>query len=561
MSEAPADDGYGGRGAQMFPRLTAAQVARLRPYGRERRFAAGATVWSQGQEVIPFYIVLEGRLAVVQPAALSGCGENVITVHDPGQFTGEVNMISGHRSLVDGRAETDCLLLELPRERLLALVQTDAELSEVFLRAFILRRTALIAHDRGDVVLIGSRASADTLRAHEFLTRNGHPHIYLELEGDPAVGAMLACFHLRESDVPIVICRGEKVLKKPTNAEIAECLGLNAPLDPARVRDVVVVGAGPAGLAAAVYAASEGLDALVIEGHAPGGQAGSSSKIENYLGFPTGISGHALAARALVQAEKFGATLHLASEVVAIDCERRPYRLTLSSGATVQARAVVIATGAEYRKPDLPDLARYEGAGVYYGATHLEAQLCGADEVIVVGGGNSAGQAAMFLSRTARHVSVFVRGAGLAESMSRYLVRRIEESPNVTLHTRTQIEALAGDGHLEAVTFREGGAGPVTRPVRHVFLMTGARPNTAWLGGCAALDAKGFVRTGDELGAVGGWPLARRPFLMETSLPGVFAVGDVRAGSVKRVASAVGEGSVCIQLVHRAIAEVAEGER
>lgn len=560
MSDAPADDGVGGRSAQMFPRLTAEQVARLRPFGRERRFAAGAAVFAQAQAEVPFYVVLEGRLAVVQPAAPPARGENVITVHDPGQFTGEVNMLSGHRSLVDGRAETDCALLELPRARLLAVVQTDAELSEVFLRAFILRRTALIAYDRGDVVLIGSRASPDTLRAHGFLTRNGHPHVYLEVEREPNVQAMLECFHVRESDVPILICRGEVVLKRPTNAEIAECLGLNAPLDPDRVRDVVVVGAGPAGLAAAVYAASEGLDALVIEGHAPGGQAGSSSRIENYLGFPTGISGHALAARALVQAEKFGATMHLASEVTAIDCARRPYRLTLSSGATVLARAVVVATGAEYRKPDLPGLARFEGAGVYYGATHLEAQLCGADEVVVVGGGNSAGQAAMFLSRTARRVSVFVRGTGLAESMSRYLVRRIEEAPNVALHTRTQIEALAGDGHLEAVTFREGDGAAVTRPVRHVFLMTGARPNTAWLRGCAALDAGGFVRTGDEAAAE-AWPLARRPFLMETSLPGVFAVGDVRAGSVKRVASAVGEGSVCIQLVHRAIAEAAAGER
>lgn len=553
------DDGLDARRAQMFPQLTDAQMARVAAAATERRVPAGTWVWAQAQAEVDFYVVREGRLAVVQPAQPPHHGEELITEHGPGGFTGEVSLLAGHRSLVAARAETDCVLLEVPRARLLSLVQTDSELSEVFLRAFILRRTALIARHLGDVVLVGSRRSADTLRVREFLTRNGHPHAYLEVESESDVRALLECFHVGEHEVPILICRGERVIKRPTNAEVADCLGLNAPLDPDAVRDVVVVGAGPAGLAAAVYAASEGLDVLVVETHAPGGQAGSSSRIENYLGFPTGISGQDLAARALVQAEKFGARFVVAREGVSLDCARRPYALTLSSGDVVRARAVVIATGAEYRKPELPDLARFEGVGVYYGATHIEARLCGAEEVFVVGGGNSAGQAAMYLSRTASRVTILVRGDGLAESMSRYLIRRIEEAPNVQLLTRTTVERLEGDDRLEHVTLLDARTGAtIRRAVRHVFLMTGARANTAWLQRCVALDDKDFVRTGDDLGELAGveWPLARRPFLLETSLPGVFAVGDVRAHSVKRVASAVGEGSICIQMVHKAVAEV-----
>ncbi len=549
------------RRGQMFPHLTAGQVARLAAVGTRRHVAAGETVWEQAQRDVNLYVVCEGRLAVIRPPQPPSCEEEVVTVHEAGQFTGEVSLIAGHRTLVAGRAETDCVLLEVPRERLLSLVQTDSELSELFLRAFILRRTGLIAHHQGDVVLVGSRRSADSLRVHEFLTRNGHPHTYLDLDTDPNIKTLLSAFDVGADDIPVLICRGERVLKRPTNAEVADCLGLNAPLDPDMVRDVVVVGAGPAGLAAAVYAASEGLDVLVVESHAPGGQAGSSSHIENYLGFPTGISGQALASRALLQAEKFGARFTVARDVVEIDCTHRPYRLTLSGGESVRARAVVVATGAQYRKPELPDLARFEGVGVYYGATHVEAQLCGREEVIVVGGGNSAGQAAMFLSRTAARVSVLVRGPGLAESMSRYLIRRIEEASNVELLTRTTVEALEGDGRLERVTLHDARSGErVTRATRHVFLMTGAMANTAWLRGCVALDDKEFVRTGDDLGDAKalGWPLARRPYLMETSLPGVFAVGDVRANSVKRVASAVGEGSICIQLVHKALAELGD---
>jgi thioredoxin reductase (NADPH) len=362
------------------------------------------------------------------------------------------------------------------------------------------------------------------------------------------------------ADIPVLICRGDRVLKNPSNAVVAECLDFNVSSDPGIIRDVAVVGAGPAGLAAAVYGASEGLDVLVLEASAPGGQAGSSSKIENYLGFPTGISGLALAQRALTQAEKFGARIVIARTAMKLHCDEVPYRIETAEGETVRARAIVVATGAEYRKLDLPDLARFEGVGVYYGATFVEAQRCASEEVIVVGGGNSAGQAATFLAQSSSHVHILVRSGGLAASMSRYLIRRIEETPHITLHTRTQIVALSGREHLEEVTWvDETTRERSVHPIRHVFSMAGAKPNTEWLQGCVKLDDKGFILTGADLGPPPYGAVrprtSRAPLLLETSLPKVFAVGDVRANSVKRVASGVGEGSVCIQLVHKVLAE------
>ncbi|HMC95231.1 MAG TPA: NAD(P)/FAD-dependent oxidoreductase, partial [Polyangia bacterium] len=362
-------------------------------------------------------------------------------------------------------------------------------------------------------------------------------------------------------DVPITICRGKDVLRNPTVEELAACLGLSIAIDPAVVRDVAVIGAGPAGLAAAVYAASEGLNVVVLEGNAPGGQAGSSSRIENYLGFPTGISGQALAGRARTQAEKFGAEIAIARTAVGVRCETRPYQVVLAGGETVRAKCVLIASGAEYRKPQLEGRERFEGIGIYYGATFVEAQLCGEDEVIVVGGANSAGQAAAYLSQTAARVYMLVRGPGLSDTMSRYLIDRINDNPKIELRTRTVLDNLTGDDHLASVRWRNVDTGAVeTHPIRHVFLMTGARPNTGWLGGCVALDDKGFVKTGfdispEELKAA-SWTMPRPPRLLETSLPGVFAVGDVRSGSVKRVASAVGEGSICVQLIHKVLQEL-----
>jgi thioredoxin reductase (NADPH) len=419
----------------------------------------------------------------------------------------------------------------------------------------------LIAADQaGDVILVGSMHSSATVRLVQFLTRNTYPFVMRDVDLDKDAQAFLQGFNLSAGDLPVVLCRGQVVLKSPSNSEIAACLGMNPQLDPEKIRDVVVIGAGPSGLAAAVYAASEGLDVLVIETVAPGGQAGSSSKIENYLGFPTGISGLALAGRALVQAQKFGAEVAIATSAVRLNCDCQPFLVELSDGHSVKSRTVIIASGAEYRKLAIENLTDYLGVGVYYAATAVEQKLCGDDEVVVVGGGNSAGQAAVFLASNGRRVQLLVRSDGLAESMSRYLIRRIEETPNITLHVRTEITALEGNGRLERVTWRTGPNGkPQTHGIRHLFLMTGAVPNTGWLQGCVALDDKGFVRTGPDLhvenGAPDGWPLSRPPLHLETTIPGIFAVGDVRCGSAKRVAAAVGEGSVCVQLIHRLLSE------
>ena len=541
---------------QLFPKLTPPQVARVRAHGRVRPIRQGEVLVEQGDHNIPFWVVLSGELEIVRPA---GGAETLITTHGPGHFTGEVSMLSGRRALVRIRASHDGELIELEREKMLALVQTDAELGEIIMRAFILRRVELVAHGLGDVVLIGSTHSAGTLRIKEFLTRNGHPYKYLDLDQDKDTQAFLDQFHVSMADVPVLICGCKIVLRNPTNEEIADCLGFNEAIDETQVRDLVIVGAGPAGLAAAVYGASEGLDVLVLETNVLGGQAGSSSRIENYLGFPTGVSGQELTGRAYHQAQKFGAQITVAKGAVRLACERRPYAIELDNGR-VPARTVVIAAGAKYRRLPLENLAQFEGVGVYYGATFMEAQLCGDEEVIVVGGGNSAGQAAVFLSQTARHVHVLVRGSGLADTMSRYLIRRIEETPNITLRPRTEIVALEGREHLECVRWRDNQAGEIeVKAVRHVFLMTGAAPNTRWLNNCVALDDKGFIKTGPALSpedlAHAKWSLPRAPHLLETSLPGVFAVGDVRSGNVKRVASAVGEGSIAVSFVHQVLHE------
>jgi thioredoxin reductase (NADPH) len=435
-------------------------------------------------------------------------------------------------------------------------VQTDAELSAILMRAFILRRSELIAGGYGDVVVIGSIHSSGTLRVKEFLTRNGHPHHYIDLDRDAEAQELLDRCHVSEADVPVLICRGDAVLRNPSNPEIAACLGFNDAIDRAHVRDLVIVGAGPAGLAAAVYGASEGLDVLVLESNTPGGQAGTSSRIENYLGFPTGISGLELTGRAWAQAQKFGAEIMTATGAARLTCDQRPYAIVMDDGVRITARAVVIATGAEYRKPALDNLAQFEGAGVYYAATAMEAQVCAGDDVIVVGGGNSAGQAAVFLAQTARHVHVLVRGSGLAATMSRYLIRRIEEHPAITLRTQTEITQLGGDRRLQTVAVRDHRSGAVdTHQIGHVFMMTGARPNTGWLEGCLATDDKGFIKTGPDLSAddLSAWALPRAPHLLETSRPGVFAVGDARSGNIKRVASAVGEGSIAVAFVHQVL--------
>jgi thioredoxin reductase (NADPH) len=544
------------RAEHVFPTLTPEQIVRIALHGRTRETRAGEVLVRAGDKVVPFFVVTAGQVEVVRPGAV----ETTVVIHMPGQFSGEANMISGRPALFQARVREPGAVIELDHEQLLALVQTDAELSELLMRAFILRRLELVASDLGDVVLIGSMHSPGTLRIKEFLTRNSHPYAYIDLDRDPDVQTLLDRFHVAVADVPVLICRGSTVLRNPSNQDIAGCLGFNDAIDQAHVRDVVIVGAGPSGLAAAVYGASEGLDVLVLEANAPGGQAGSSSRIENYLGFPTGISGQELAGRAYTQAQKFGAQIMIAKGATQIACDRKPYSVQVDNELRVSARAVIIATGAEYRRPSLDRLTRFEGAGVYYGATFVEARLCEGDEVAVVGGGNSAGQAAVFLAQTTRRVHVLVRSDGLADTMSRYLVRRIEENPKIVLHTRTEITALEGNGTLERVRWRDGANGAVeTHDIRHVFIMTGAVPNTGWLGGCVALDAKGFIKTGPDLSpddlARAKWPLSRAPHLLETSLPGIFAVGDVRGGNIKRVASAVGEGSIAVSFVHQVLHE------
>jgi thioredoxin reductase (NADPH) len=554
MSVVPAPSALDAR-TQAFPVLTPAQISRIRPGSKVRAVTKGEILFEPGDSKVPFFVLLSGSMEIVQPGIN---GEAPVAKHGPGGFTGEMTMVSGRRSLVRGRVTGPGEFLELSGDGLRSLIGKDAELSEIFMRAFILRRLALINRGQGSVILMGSRHSANTLLLREFLTRNEHPYAYVDLDTDSTSQELLDRFDVRLDEIPVVICNNTgAVLRSPTIQKLADCLGLNSPVDESQLRDLIIVGAGPSGLAAAVYAASEGLDVLVIETATPGGQAGSSSKIENYLGFPTGLSGQELAARAIAQSEKFGAKMMVAHSVARLDCAKSPYKVVLDNGNRLAARAIVIATGAQYKKPHIGNLAQFEGRGVYYGATYMESQLCEQEDVIVVGGGNSAGQAAVFLSQTARKVHMLVRSGALSDTMSRYLIQRIEENPAIELHYKTEVVGLEGDTHLERVTWQDKTSGEVSvHDIRHVFIMAGASPRTEWLKGCVAMDEKGFILTGRDFENATGspaWALARAPYMLETSLPSVFAVGDVRAGNVKRVASAVGEGAIAVHLVHRVL--------
>jgi thioredoxin reductase (NADPH) len=532
------------REAQTFPHLSAEMTARVAGYGQEESLSAGDLVFERGQRSVDFFLVLDGSIEIFDTDDHDR--PNVFTVHGPRQFTGEMDLFNDRQILVSGRAGRDSRVVRVKRAAFRRLVAGEPDIGEIIMRAFILRRVGLIRHEQGGVALIGPGHSGDTLRLQRFLTRNNYPHRTIDTERDRDAGGFLDCFKLTPDQLPVLVLPGHHLLRNPSDPEIADALGITETLDAEKVYDVAVVGAGPAGLAAAVYAASEGLATVVLESVAPGGQAGTSSKIENYLGFPTGISGQALAGRAQAQAQKFGARLAVARSVIALDCSSKPFRLTLDGGHAVQTCAVVIATGARYRKLDLANYAKFEGQGIHYAATAMEAQLCAGEEVAVVGGGNSAGQAAVFLSRTVRHVHILVRGAGLAATMSDYLVQRIERSHQITVHPFTEITALDGDKFLRSVSWTDRNTGASeTRPIANLFVMIGAEPNTEWLDSCHDLDAKGFVVTGrDEDGQALASPYA-------TTQPGVFAVGDVRAGSVKRVASSVGEGSVVVQAIHQ----------
>jgi thioredoxin reductase (NADPH) len=535
------------------PTLSAEQIERINSVAQVRLVRNGEILYEPSQPNVPLFIVLEGSVSITR----SGEDDKILAIREPGQFTGEMSVISGNRSLLTARVTADGTLLELTRDKVLSLMAKDTELGDILMGAFVARRLLMIQLGEGNVILFGTKTSSRTLALREFLTRNGHPYTYVDIDSDRSFDQLTEKLAVRSSEIPAVYCNNRYVLRNPSIAELAACLDLNINVEKG-VRDVLVIGAGPAGLAAAVYAASEGLKTLVIEKAAPGGQAGSSSKIENYLGFPTGLSGQELANRAIAQAQKFGAQLMVAQSVVHIESSKQPYKVILESGLKFNARCIVIATGAQYARLPVEEVDAFAGRGIYYNATHMEAQLCHSEEVAIVGGGNSAGQAAVFLAQTSSKVHLVVRSQKLSESMSQYLIARIEAHPRIEIHYRTQIIGLTGTSHLESVEWRDDVAGTaVFQAIRHVFVMAGAAPRTEWLQDCFVLDKNGFVVTGPDL--VGNdaalWPLMRAPLLLETSVPGIFAVGDTRAGSVKRVASAVGEGAMAIHLVHRVLAE------
>ncbi|WP_343729189.1 FAD-dependent oxidoreductase [Duganella sp.] len=545
-----ASSDVGNRRHQIFPTLSEDQFDILMRYGERRHFAAGDVLFRQGDRHIAMYVIISGSIEIARGSAL---GSTVIGVHGPGMFTGEMGSLAGRAAVATARVVADSELLVISEDSLRTLVISEAALSETIMRAYILRRVVYMSDQTAGVVLFGARDSQQTLILRHFLNRNGQPAAYFDTDADEEAQALMARFGVTPDDVPAVVTLNGEVLRRPTLRQLADGIGISSDNVDGRLFDVVVVGAGPAGLAAAVYAASEGLTVAVLDAKAPGGQAGASSKIENYFGFPTGVSGQALAGRGLSQARKFGAEVAVPFKVSNVNCDSPEYAIQVDTGERLRARAIVIASGARYRKPDLPGLERFEGKGVYYSASFMEANFCADEEVVIVGGGNSAGQAAVFLSSHARHVHIVVRSSGLAASMSRYLIQRIEASPRITLHTHKQIVELRGGDRLESICWQSAGGEPREAPARHLFLFLGAEPSTAWLGDCVALDDKNFVLTGPDVPEA-KWPLERPRHFLETSRPRIFAVGDVRSGSVKRVAAAVGEGSAAVASLHQALA-------
>ena len=537
-----------------FPTLAAHEIDELRGRGRTRAMKAGEVLWHAGDRGFDFFVVLSGTVEIFERTVQGDT--RPVALHRAGEFTGDVDMLSGRGALIEARMASDGEVLALAAAELRHVLNDRPALGEKMLRAFMMRRTLLLDGGFEGLKIIGSRFSPATHALADFCARNAVPYTLLDLERDPEAESLLRTMGVAASQIPVVIGRDGRWRSNPSITQLGSYLGLVQETEPGEVYDVVVVGAGPAGLAASVYAASEGLRTLTVDGIAAGGQAGTSSRIENYLGFPTGISGHDLALNAVVQAEKFGAELSVPRTAVSLRIQGGDRIVRLDDGTDLRARAVVVASGIEYRRLEVPRLREFEGAGVYYAATEMEARLCGGEAVVVVGGGNSAGQATIFLAGGARHVHLVIRGDDLARSMSRYLIDRIEGLPNVTMHARCEVAALDGARALTGVTLRSRDGAPERRlAASAMFVFIGAVPHTAWLADCVALDDKGFVLTGTSLAPaqlVGeAWRVANRaPLYLETSLPGVFAAGDARAGSVKRVASAVGEGAMAISLVH-----------
>ncbi|MEM7651428.1 MAG: FAD-dependent oxidoreductase [Pseudomonadota bacterium] len=541
------------RERQTFPTLNDEQIERVKAFGKIEDLKKGTVLFERGDRTVDFFLLLKGNIEIYEHTR---DGVNVFTVHGYHQFTGELDLFNDRQILVGGRMGEDGTVVRVCRENFQKMMTAEPEIGEIITRAFILRRVGLISHRQGSVTLLTMGQNADTMRLERFIRRNGYPIDILNC-ADENCEEIFARYNIDETKLPAVLIHlGDRIVVNPTNYELATALGLVEEIDEGDIYDVTIVGGGPSGLSAAVYAASEGLKTLLIENEAPGGQASTSSKIENYLGFPTGVSGQALAGRAQVQAMKFGAKILLPYKVTEIEkfYDEKLFQISLCSKVRVRSKAVVIATGAKYRSLNLENAHSFDNAGVYYAATAMEGGLCANEEVIVVGGGNSAGQAAVFLSGHAKHVHMLVRRDGLKDTMSEYLIDRINSSPRITLHAHTEITALHGDeNHLEKVEWTTKGEAPETRDIRHVFLMIGASANTDWLGKCFALNDKGFVCTGRQVPDE-QWDEERPPMMMETSAPGIFAVGDVRAGSTKRVASGVGEGSICISQVHQYLA-------
>ena len=540
------------REPQMFPVLNAAQIETARRFasGPARHFSAGEQVYAIGEQHAPAWLVLEGSIEAMRRAGLSA--EAPVTTHRAGQFTGEVNQLAGRPSIAAGHAGGEgCSALPFDAPHLRALMVGSAEIGEIVMRALILRRVGLIEEGGAGTILIGAPGSPDIVRLQGFLTRSGFPNLVLDVETNAEGRMMIERLGVVPDELPLVVCPAGDMLKNPSQAELARCLGMTPELDPEKLYDIAIVGAGPAGLAAAVYAASEGLSVILLDQRNAGGQAGASSRIENYLGFPTGISGQALAGRAFNQALKFGAEIAIPLAVERLDCASDPLELKLSGDRRLRTRAIVVASGARYRRLDVANLETFEGAGVSYWASPIEAKLCAGEDIALVGGGNSAGQAIVFLAPQVRRLHLIVRRP-LAETMSRYLIDRIAALPNVEIHTGAEIASLEGDraSGLASITCRNRADGTLTRhALRHLFLFIGADPNAGWLAGCIQTNDKGFVITGG-----GALPL-------ETSQPGIFAIGDVRAGSTKRVAAAVGEGAAVVAQIHAMIAAQTDGRK
>lgn len=538
---------------ELYPELTKGQINTVRRYGEEREVADGTLLWEIGDRNTGLFLVVDGRIEIFRR---TDGGEYVVVTHGRGRYAGEIASMSGRGAYVGGRAKGRTRVIAVSTEKLRELIATESELGATILLSFILRRMRMIAEHHSNITLIGAGSERNTARIRTFLTRNGVPHEVVDLDVTDRIDERL---NVAARDLPVLLC-DSRPLSNPTNREIAECLGFAAELRQDARFDVAVVGAGPAGLATAVYAASEGLSVIVVESCAPGGQAGTSSKIENYLGFPTGISGQALAGRAYIQAQKFGAEIAVARRLMRLHCGDPLHELELDDGDRIPARAVVIASGALYRQPPIKDLAAFDGGGVHYGASYIEGQFCRDKDVAIVGGGNSAGQAAVFLSAHARSVKILVRGTGLIHSMSNYLIRRIEHTENIELLPYTEVERIEGEDRIRALVIRNNRDNQTRRlEVSQLFIFIGAQPATDFVVNRIALDDKGFIKTGegltDEDLRAAGWSLKRRPYLLETSCPRIFAAGDVRAGSVKRVAAAVGEGSTCVQFIHQTLAE------